>query len=414
MKILQVTDSYPPAPGGLERTVWVLARELAERGHQVQVATLSRPGSPAREQDGAVTVHRLAGWTRHLRRFATDPHHHFHPTVADPPLVRLLQELVDATDPDIVHVHGWILHSCLRLRLPERTALVVTLHDYSLVCAKKTLTCHDDLDSRCVGPSLRVCLRCASACYGAVKGTALTLGLAHARHGLDRVTMFLPISAAVELACLPGVARDRIRVIPSFVADNVAAGLVPRPDFLPDGDFVLFVGALGEHKGVGVLARAHRHMATAVPLVVIGPQRTDAPAMTGTPARPVVVRHDVPHPQIMAALAAASVVAVPSRWPEPLGLVAIEAMAAGVAVVASRTGGLAEIVEHGVTGCLVEPGDATALAGALDDLLADPGLRRRMGATGAVSATRYQAAAVVPRMIEAYTGARALLGRNGR
>jgi glycosyltransferase involved in cell wall biosynthesis len=411
MRVLQVTDSYPPAPGGLERAVWVLSRELAARGHHVEVATLDRPGSPALEQDGGVTVRRLTGWTRHLRRFAADPNHQLHPTVADPPLVRLLQELVDATRPDIVHVHGWILHSCLRLRLPSDTALVVTLHDYGLVCAKKTMTYHDDLDSRCTGPSPRACLGCAGAFYGAVKGTALTLGLAHARRRWDQVKMFLPVSAAVARACLPGISPDRITVIPSFVADDVAARSAPRPAFLPDSDFVLFVGALGEHKGVGLLSRAHQRMATPVPLVVIGARRADTPELTGTPARPVVVRGDLAHPQIMAAFAAASVVAVPSRWPEPHGLVAVEAMASGAAVVASRVGGLAEIVEHGVTGCLVEPGDVEALSGALDNLLADPGLRRRMGAAGAARIGRYQAAAVMPRVIEAYTEARALLGR---
>jgi glycosyltransferase involved in cell wall biosynthesis len=411
MRILQVTDNYPPATGGLERTVQVLARELAARGHQVEVATLSRPGSPPLERDGPVTVRRLAGWTRHLRRFSTDPGHHFHPTVADPPLVRLLQELVDATRPDIVHVHSWILHSCLRLRLPLGSALVVSLHDYGLVCAKKTMTNGDDLDSRCAGPSLRSCLSCANASYGAVKGTALTLGLAHARHELDRVTMFLPISAAVAQTCLPGVAPDRLRVIPSFVADDVAARPGPRPGFLPDGDFVLFVGALGEHKGVSLLTRAHGLMTTAVPLVVIGSRRADTPKMTGTFARPVVVRSDVPHPQIMAAFAAAAVVAVPSRWPEPLGMVAVEAMVSGVAVVASRVGGLAEIVEDGVTGCLVEPGDAGALARALDDVLADPKRRRRMGMAGAARADRYLATAVLPQVIEAYTRARALIDR---
>jgi len=411
MKVLQVTDSYPPAPGGLERAVWVMSRELAARGHHVEVATLSRPGAPALEHDAGVTVRRLVGWTRHLRRFSTDPDHQFHPTVADLPLVRRLQELVDATRPDIVHAHGWILHSCLKLRLPVGTALVVSMHDYGLVCAKKTMTYRDDLDSPCAGPSPRACLNCAGAFYGKVKGTALTLGLAHARHRWDRVTMFLPISAAVAQACLPGVPADRITVIPPFVPDDVAAGQAPRPAFLPDGDFVLFVGALGEHKGVGLLTRAHQRMAAPVPLVVIGPRRADTPALTGTPARPVLVHSHVPHPQVMAALAAASVVAVPSRWPEPHGLVAVEAMAAGVAVVASRTGGLAEIVEHGVTGTLVDPGDAGALAGALDDLLAEPERRSRMGAAGAVRAGRYHTTAVLPRMIEAYTAARALLGR---
>jgi glycosyltransferase involved in cell wall biosynthesis len=409
VKILQVTDNYAPATGGLERTVQLLARELAARGHHVEVATLSRLDAPAREAEGPVTVHRLDGLTRHLRRFSTDPGHQFHPTMADPQLVRRLQELVDTMRPDVVHAHGWILHSCLKLRLPPGSALVTTLHDYGLVCAKKTMIHHEELDASCSGPALRKCLSCAKASYGAAKGTALTLGLTQARSGFDRVAMFLPISDALAQACLPGVAPERIEVLPSFVADDVAAHPGPRPDFLPEGDFVLFVGALGEHKGVGLLARAHARMKTAVPLVVIGSRRADTPELTGTPERPVVMHSGVPHAQIMAAFAAAAAVAVPSRWPEPQGLVAVEAMTSGVPVAASRIGGLTELVDDGVTGLLVEPGDADALAGALDDLLADPGRRRRMGVAGRARAEQYLAAAVLPRMIEAYTRARSLV-----
>ncbi|MCG8920750.1 glycosyltransferase family 4 protein [Actinokineospora sp. PR83] len=398
MRVLQVTDNYAPATGGLERVVQLLSHELAARGHEVHVATLSRTDAPDLEAEGPVTVHRLSGLTRHLRRFSADPNHLFHPTVADPVLVRRLQELVDELRPDVVHVHSWILHSCLSLRLPS-SSLVVSLHDYGLTCAKKTLTYKDSLDTACSGPELRKCLGCAKDFYGAVKGTALTLGLSRTR--LDEVDLFLPISDAMARACLPGVAPERIRVVPSFVADSVAA-VGSRPDFLPDGDFVLFVGALGEHKGLGPLVEAHRRMAAAVPLVVIGPRRADTPELLGSPERPVVVHDSVPHPQIMAAFAAAAVVAVPSRWAEPQGLVAVEALAVGTPVVASRVGGLPGLVTDGVTGLLVPPGDASALAGALDSLLADPVARSRMGAAGRVDARRYFAGAVVPQVVAAY------------
>lgn len=410
MRILQITDSYPPATGGLERTVQALARELAGLGHRVDVATLSYPGAPRQEREGPVTVHRLEGWTRHLRRFSTDPGHHFHPTSPDPQLVRRLQSLVEELRPEIVHAHGWVLHSCLGLRLPAGSALVVTLHDYSLVCAKKTMIYRDELDDRCSGPSLRRCVPCANGFYGPVKGVALTLGLAEARRRLARVAMFLPISAAVAAACLPGVGQERIAVIPSFVSDDVAAGAASRqrPDFLPRADFVLFVGALGEHKGLGLLAEAHRRMATAVPLVVIGSPRADTPALLGTAERPVILRKGVPHDQIMAAFAAAAVVAVPSRWPEPQGLVAVEAMASGVPVVASRVGGLSEVVVPGTTGLLVAPGDAGELADAIDRLLTDPALRAQMGAAGAARAVDYMACSVVRLVTDAYDRARAL------
>jgi glycosyltransferase involved in cell wall biosynthesis len=80
--------------------------------------------------------------------------------------------------------------------------------------------------------------------------------------------------------------------------------------------------------------------------------------------------------------AAADVAVVPSTRPEPLGLVAIEAAAAGLPVVASAHGGVAEVVRDGQTGLLVPPGDATALATAVRLLADDPDLAARMGQAG--------------------------------
>lgn len=404
MRVLQVSDGYPPATGGVERTVQALAGELAGRGHQTEVATLSYPSAPAVERDGAVTIRRLEGWTRHLQRFSAHPGHHFHPTTPDPPLVRRLQQVIDDLRPDIVHAHGWILNSCLSLRLPVGSALVVTLHDFGLICPKKTFVHYNELDTQCVGPSMRRCLPCATNLYGPVKGTALTLGLRERHRRLDRVAMFLPISDAVAAASLSGVAAERCAVVPSFVPDGVAAEVIGdlRPDFLPDGDFVVFVGALGEHKGINLLAQAHQQMRTAVPLVVIGAPRADTPPLPGTPGRPVIVKTGVPHDQIMVAFAAAAVAAVPSRCAEALGLVAVEAMAAGTPVVASRIGGLGEVVLDERTGLLIEPGDAGALARALDRLLTDPDLRSRLGAAGVQRARTYSASAVLPALLDAY------------
>lgn len=94
-------------------------------------------------------------------------------------------------------------------------------------------------------------------------------------------------------------------------------------------------------------------------------------------------RRDVP-----ALLAGAAVAVVPSLWQEAFGLAVVEAMGAGVPVVATRTGGIPELVEEGKTGLLVPPGDARALADALRRLLEQPSLRAAMGLHGQVAARR--------------------------
>jgi len=405
VRVLHVSDGYPPAVGGIEQAVRDVGRGLSEAGHEVAVATLDLPGAPARERDGPVEVHRLVGLTRHLRRFSTDPSHFFHPTVPDPPLAGKLRRLVEDWRPDVIHAHGWMAHSCLAVRRPRGVPLVVNLHEYGLVCARKTL---DARGQACAGPSLRRCLPCSAAEYGAAKGTALTLGLASSRPFLGRVDRFVAISGAVRDAVLgarPEIA-SRMSVIPPFVADDVGeqAAAQPRPDFLPDGPFMLFVGAMSPHKGLDVLLAARRLMADPPPLVVLGIPRSQD-IVAGEPGVIVVPR--VPHPQVLASWRAAEVGVVPSRWAEPFGLVAVEAMACGTPVVASDTGGLHDIVADGRSGRLVPPGDAEALARALAELLADESLRRQLGEAALERARRFQCAHVMAELLDVYRDARA-------
>ena len=80
----------------------------------------------------------------------------------------------------------------------------------------------------------------------------------------------------------------------------------------------------------------------------------------------------------------ADIVVVPSRWQEPLGLINLEAGACRKPVVATRVGGIPEVVEDGVNGFLVEPGDVSRLAERVTQLIADPALRNRLGEAGRV------------------------------
>jgi glycosyltransferase involved in cell wall biosynthesis len=154
-----------------------------------------------------------------------------------------------------------------------------------------------------------------------------------------------------------------VRVIPSGVALPEA---VAAPDEPPH---VLYVGRLSEEKGVRELAEAARGL----PLVVVGdgPLRDLFPDHIGFVPPAAVGRY----------YERCSVVVVPSRR-EGYGMAAREAMARGRPVVATRAGGLPDAVEDGVTGLLVPPGDPAALRGALERLLGDAELRRRLGAAG--------------------------------
>ena len=151
-----------------------------------------------------------------------------------------------------------------------------------------------------------------------------------------------------------------VRVIPSGVdiPETVAPPELPR--------HILYVGRLSAEKGVIELAEATRDLA----LVVVGdgPLRNLLPRALGF----------VPHDQLGPYFERASIVVVPSRR-EGYGVVAREAMAHGRPVVATGVGGLLDVIEDGVTGLLVAPGDPVALREALERLLADEALRERLG-----------------------------------
>jgi glycosyltransferase involved in cell wall biosynthesis len=389
MRILMLTDFYPPVIGGLERQVQALSRELARRGHQVSVATMAIPGAPSFESDGPIRIHRLAGWSRVLRRFYQDPGRPFHPTVPDPGIMTALRRLVQDEGPDIVHSHSWILYSYLPAAR-DRPRLIVTLHDYGLLCAKKTFIYRG---GNCSGPAYAKCVSCAAGQYGPAKSFALTSGLRAMRPLHRRVHRYLAVSAAVARASAGWTGRPArsVDVVPNFVPEAAAAEALrkPRPACVPaEGDYILFVGAIGPHKGIDVLLDAYLGVEDPPPLVVLGTPHADEPR--SFPPN-VHVAHDVAHSDVMAAWRHCLFGVVPSVWAEPFGLVAVECMASGRAVIASAVGGLGEVVQNGKSGILVPPGDSSALRGAIRRLLKDPELRARLGAGARARASRFTA-----------------------
>lgn len=199
---------------------------------------------------------------------------------------------------------------------------------------------------------------------------------------------FLTVSAysARELGASP--ARTRV----------IYGGADPRrfaPDPAASRDGILFVGRLTPHKGVDRLIAA---LPPGARLRVAGsaghdpaPPERDYPLLLGQLAtgRDVAFLGAVPEPALPTLYHQAAVLALPSvqrtcygrevRVSELLGLVVLEAMASGTPVVCSRLGGLPEIVQHGVTGFLVEPGDVAELRERLAELLGDPARAARLG-----------------------------------
>lgn len=393
---------YPPIIGGEERFVRDFGVALAARGHDVAVATLWQEGLEEFEVDQGVRVYRIRGSMQRVSWLHSAAGRRHAPPFPDPEAVLALRRVVTRERPDIVHAHNWLVHSFLPLKAWSKAKLVLTLHDYSLRCATKKLIYHGAL---CSGPGPLKCVGCAVDHYG-MKGapTVLanwTMGAAE-RAAVD---MFLPESRAVADGNGLTGGRTPFRVIPVFIAADVA---VPKGDAtpylaqLPSEDYLLFVGAFGSYKGVDVLIRAYTKLVNPPPLVIVGYHTSEYPVQTSDLPPNVIVRKDWPHHAVIEAFRRSMMALVPSVWAEPFGLVVLEAMATGRPVIASRIGGLTDLVVDGETGFLVTPGDSDALGGAIERLLADPALRARMGQAGQQRVAEFQPDAVIPRIEGVY------------
>jgi len=404
MNILMLTQFYPPVIGGVERHVRNLSTKLVALGHQVAVATIWHRGLPESEVDQGVRIYRIRSTVQRARFLFTDTGHFFAPSFPDPELAWALRRIVKAERPEIVHGHNWMVHSFLPLKPWSNAKLVLSVHDHSLICPNGKLIYRDAL---CTGPGLTKCLSCAGRNYGSAKGAAV-LASHYIMGFLERaaVDMFVPVNRYYGEANWLMDGELPVRVISNFLPDDMdlfPGGEHPRmASQLPQGDFMLFVGALARYKGLDTLLQAYAAMKDAPPLVVIGyrTQRHQS-NITDLPPR-VTVFEDWPHDLVMDAWRRCLFGLVPSLYSDPIPTVALEGMAMGKALIASKIGGLPDLVVDGENGLVVAPGDPVELQHAMERLAADPDLRKRMGEAARRKVVDFQASAVVPRIEALY------------
>ena len=403
MRILMLTQFYPPYIGGEERHVRNLSARLVANGHQVAVATLGNQDLPAFEVEQGVRVYRMRGTMQRATWLFSDSSRRHTPPFPDPELSLELRHIIAQEKPQIVHAHNWLIHSFLPLKRWSGARLVLTLHDHSMLCPKKKLIYGD---AHCDGPSLGKCVQCVGAHYGLAKGVPVLLAN-QLMSSIERgtVDMFVPVSQAVAVDNQLLEQKLPVRVIPNFVPDDVdRLPETPHPLLaqLPQAPFMLFVGAFGRYKGLDVLLQAYAKLEAAPPLVIIGYQTAEYPIRTTEFPKNVVVLRDWPHEAIMQAWNRCMLGLVPSTWSDPCPTVAMEAMAMSRPLIATRMGGLTDLVVDGENGLLVPPDDVEALRQAMAALLSNPARCEQMGQAGKRRLAAFQASHVVQRLEELY------------
>ena len=387
MRLLLVTDTFPPFIGGAQRQFQMLARELSARGHIVNVATAWQVGMPSIAEDEGVMIYRLRQLRTAIPGLNRDRRQRHQPPFPDPVVVYGLRKLIRNSRPDLVYSYGWSAFSCAAALMGKDIPLVVSARDYGYFCATRTLLYRDQT---CTGPAPLKCLGCAGRYYGVPKGWLAAVGVYISRQLLRRkLSALQSVSTYMQDVMRKELLKDSAEasgagaipqvVIPSFLTEENAGRRTDISRYverLPSEPFILFVGALRRVKGLQTLLDAYARLAAPPPMVLIGTVERDTPHPL--PQR-VTVLTDVPHSAVMAAWKRALFGVAPSLWPEPSGGVVVEALSSGKAIIGTYPGGQSDAIIDGRTGLLVPAGDVDALARAMDELIRDPVRREELG-----------------------------------
>ncbi|MCS6827516.1 MAG: glycosyltransferase [Caldilinea sp.] len=391
MKVLYLVHQYPPEfVGGVELYTQALAQAISQRGWQTAVFHRSyskEKTSRAEQRENIILFRSSVG--------AFSPSLRFLSTWQQPDIFNFWKTAVRQFRPDIVHVQHLmglpvaLLEHLTRVGIPY----LVTLHDYWWICANANLLTNYSHTS-CDGPRAFLnCTHCAVARAGkrsAWAGAPLLWGLLVDR---NRRLQKLLRQAAVLLTPSDFVRRwHSEHGVPDGQLRTVKLG-IPPPDvtLLPrrpkqDELTLLYVGGLAPNKGVHVLLEAFRNVKGNLRLSIVG-DLSSHPHYTQLLRQMADARVTFPgrlsRQEVWRAMADADAVAVPSLWHETFCLVAHEALAVGTPVLASAMGALPEVIQDGVNGLLLPPGDVKTWSHALQRLADHPQELEAMQGQGA-------------------------------
>lgn len=366
MKILMLNAFYPPhIGGGAETVLRQLAEGLQRRGCDVAVLATGPESGLQREEQNGVRVYRAGlynlywhftqqrpGRLARIGWHVLDRYNHR--------MRRHVRAVVALEQPDIVISHnltGWSISAWDEISAAG-VPIVQVLHDLYLLCPKDTMFKHGK-------PCSRQCGQCRvfrAWHAGASSQVAAVVGVS--RFVLERITSH-------------GFFTQASRYVVHNCSDANAAQPTPAPAIARGPLRFGYIGTLSENKGVAWLIRQFQSLAIDASLHIAGRGKLDYEASLKAMADPAKV-HFVGYRQADEFLRSIDVLVVPSLWDEPFGLVAVEACANHVPVIATRRGGLPEIIRDNLNGLLCAPEEPDSLAVAMLWLYLDAELRTRL------------------------------------
>lgn len=377
MRILHV-NKFLYRRGGAESYMLDLAALQAQQGHDVEFFSMThRENQPSRFEQHFPEYRSFNPPPPSLIGKAKVAGRLLYSTAAK----RGIERVLEAFAPDVVHLHN-IYHQLSPSILQPLRAIpaVMTLHDYKLACPTYLFLDKGEVCEACLGGHFyqAVLRRCNDGSLLSSSLNALELTLHTATKAYAPVDVFAcPSGFVVRKMAAARVFPDRLRHIPNFV-DASTIEVKKR-----EGGAVVYAGRLSREKGVDTLIEAAAKAGLRVEIAGTGPDASAYEALARSRgADGVRFRGHLRREELHRLIRSAAVLAIPSRCHENQPMIALEALACGVPVVASELGGLPELIDPGVDGELVRHNDADALAGALKRLVGDPARAFEMGRAG--------------------------------
>ena len=374
MRIALVVHKFPPSSlGGTEVYTQNLAGELAARGHQVAVfyrAELTGVATPGQEWEQREGFRALRVW-RGFDLATASPIAKYVDTFHNQDIAARFERFLDEVRPDLVHFQHvmWLSYLMIHAVKAHKLPSLLTLHDYWFLCANSQLVWPDQ--RTCEGKQMGLnCARCALA-QARLPGSALLRPLVApafwVRDALVRGAAFdadrwvAPSRFLISRYVREGFPAARFTCLENGIDVKGIQSHAQQPNAGGPLRFT-YLGSLAWQKGVHIAIEAMRGIpASQATLTVYGDQATFPDYARSLAASAdssnTQLRGPLPRDAVGPALAQTDVLVVPSLWYENSPLVVQEAFAAGVPVVASDIGALAEKVRHDVDGWLCPPGD---------------------------------------------------------
>lgn len=374
MKILNV-GSHDRVKGGSDRYFLALQTLLESKGHRVIPFAARASGSESAQEPDHFPpgVDPSDPGPGDVARF-----------VFNPAARAAMSRVVEREDPDLAHLHvyaGQLSASILKPLREHGVPVVQTLHDFKLGCPVRTFVSRDTRCEACEGSHFWRALprRCNR---GSLSRTALNVLEAYVSRWMgdvEEIDHFIAVSEFLRGKMLEHgvVSADDITTIHNFLDAST------RPPPEGPGQHVLYAGRLTPLKGVDVLLEAVSECCVDVVIAGEGRSRARLEAEVETKGLEHVRFLGHRDDRELERLVSDSIcTVVPSVGYESFGLSALESLAGGRPVVASRIGGLPEVVDDGVDGCLVPPGDVGALEEAIRWMVRHREEAAEMGAVG--------------------------------